>query len=330
MKISNQELIQYMHGALIAEELDGYVLLRRFPEAQAQKYITALNNEEFYKKTFASAGMRLAMKTDAKAISFQYRSVAASSQTRCVFDLYVEGVLVESAGSLEAEPIYEGAFRFALPEGEKQVEVYLPCLYSMRFSAVELEGATVAEPIAKAHKLLCYGDSITQGYTTDLPSLTYVNRLADLLDAEVVDKAIGGDRFNPYILEVEDGYQPDIVTVAYGTNDWRGNTVEVFARNHAAFIETVAKRYADAKVFVLTPIWRGNANELTQCGSFYEVCDAIRATAEQYENVTVIDGLSLVGHHPAFFMPDVLHPNDLGHVLYGETLAKEIKKHLQF
>ena len=333
MKISNEALKKLIHGAVDFTEQNGALMFRRYPEAQAQQYLEVIHSEDYYKKTFATAGMRLAFRTDASAFSVRYRGRQASSRKVCLFDLYVNGALMENAGTEEAETNFEGRLSFAFPAGEKEVVLYLPNLYGALLFEAELADATFVEPLPKARKLLCYGDSITQGYTTRYPSLSYANRMADLLEAEVVNKGIGGDIFNPALLEVDDGYRPDIVTVAYGTNDWsRLNkndwsqaAKEEYEYNHTAFIRKLAEKYAESKIFLFTPIWRGNADE-----SFYAHCERLRSFAEQIENVTVIDGLSLIAHEPGFFMPDLLHPNDLGHVTYGDAAAKEIKKHLQF
>lgn len=333
MKLTNETLKQLVHGAVDFEEQEGALMLRRYPEAQAQQYLKVIHDEDYYKKTFATAGMRLAFRTDASGFSACYRGRQASSRKVCFFDLYINGVLMETVGTEEAETGFEGKFSFDLAAGEKDVVLYLPNLYGAMLFDFELADATFVEPIHKARKLLCYGDSITQGYTTRNPSLSYVNRMADLLDAEVVNKGIGGDVFNPALLAVDDGCCPDLVTVAYGTNDWARmkrqdwsqDAKEKYEYDHITFLRKLSEKYAESKIFVFTPIWRGNADE-----SFYAHCERLRADAERFENITVIDGLSLIAHEPGFFMPDLLHPNDLGHATYGEAAAKEIKKHLQF
>ena len=44
--------------------------------------------------------------------------------------------------------------------------------------------------------MICFGDSITQGYTSKFSSLSYVNQVARALNAEVVNQGIGGYYFN--------------------------------------------------------------------------------------------------------------------------------------
>lgn len=215
-----------------------------------------------------------------------------------------------------------------LPEGEHKLTLYFPNLYGMAIGDVELTDATFVNPCVRKYAMVCFGDSITQGHDSVCSAVSYVNRMADELDAAVVDKGIGGDRFFPELLEINDGYEPDLVTVAYGTNDWRGSPREDFEKNLAGFMKGLSVRYPEAKVFIVTPLWRGNylATD-TKAGTFAQVSADIRAEAEKY-GFTVIDGMGLLPHEPAYFMPDVLHPNDEGHALYGKNLAAEIKKYL--
>ena len=69
-------------------------------------------------------------------------------------------------------------------------------------------------------RILCFGDSISQGYDALYPSNQYTPQLAKLLDAEEYNKAIGGEIFRPELALARDDFEPEYITVAYGTNDW--------------------------------------------------------------------------------------------------------------
>ena len=51
-------------------------------------------------------------------------------------------------------------------------------------------------------------------------------RLADALGAEEVNKAIGGECFFPELAATKEDFQPEYITVAYGTNDWSRKSAE--------------------------------------------------------------------------------------------------------
>lgn len=60
------DLKNFAKCAVAVEEQNGFLQFCRFPVEQAQQYITALNSPDFYRKTRATAGVRLELKTDAK------------------------------------------------------------------------------------------------------------------------------------------------------------------------------------------------------------------------------------------------------------------------
>ncbi len=328
MFLTIDEMKDLVVGAVEMELRDGLFHFYRFTAEQAETYLTVHNNEDFYTKTFATAGVRLECETDAASIGFRFEAKRCSSRHFCRFDVYVNDVLINHMEAKDLADDWEGEFRMDLPAGEKKLTLYLPNLFGMAIGDVELADATYAKPCAHQYTMVCYGDSITQGYDAVCPSLSYANRMATVLDAAVVNKGIGGDRFNPALLTVDDGVEPDLVTVTYGTNDWNGATREELEKNLAGFMKGLAERYPNAKVFVATPIWRGNYLATDKkAGSFESVTELIKAEAEKY-GYTVIPGMELVPHDPTFFVADVLHPNDMGHLWYGEQLAKEIRKHL--
>lgn len=328
MKLTIEEIKDIVTGAVEVELRDGMFRFFRFDPEQAERYLTVKNNEDFYLKTSATAGIRLECVTDASMLRFRFSARRCSSRHFCYVNGYVDGEAVKSVGEDQTLDEYEGAFEMALPEGTHRVTVYLPNFYGMAIGDVELENARVLEPYARKYSMICYGDSITQGYDAIQPVNSYVNRLADLLDAAPVDKGIGGDRFFPELLETDDGLRPDLVTVAYGTNDWSGASREEFTRNMTGFMKALSLRHGDAKVFVLTPIWRGNYQAADKkAGSFEQIAAEIKAEAERYD-FQVIDGMTLVPHDPAYFAADQLHPNEKGMAVYAEKLAEEIKKAL--
>ena len=72
----------------------------------------------------------------------------------------------------------------------------------------------------KPKTLTLFGDSITQGYDVLYPSSHYLLKCAATLNAQIYNKAIGGDIFRPELAQIKDSYEPDYIVVAYGTNDW--------------------------------------------------------------------------------------------------------------
>ena len=307
-------------GAAAIVEENGAVLFHRFTEEQRKVYES---NHGFWLKTFADAGMRLEFTTDAKSFVFGGFAEEASSRNFYFFDVYVNGALVRHVGSYSYATDREFRFEVELPEGTNRVAVYFPWTVKIRLNELDFVGATKIVPVEKKRRILCYGDSITQGYDSQYPSLAYTNIIADMLDAEVINKAIGGDRFNPELAALPDAGPFDLVTVAYGTNDWSHESREFLADRSARFFELVARNYSDTPICAVLPLWRHDWMRVTKVGTFAEGHAIIRAAAEKHRNIKIVNGWELLPHLESC-VSDGLHPNDFGFTFMARNLFREL------
>ena len=157
--------------------------------------------------------------------------------------------------------------------------------------------------------------------------MSYTSILAESIGAELINKAIGGDIFNPALVRAAQPQNPiAAVTVAYGTNDWNRCPLEQILNNCREFFAELEKQYPTVPVLVILPIWRKDLNKETAAGDFLEVRQKIRQIAEQYANVQIIDDLSLTPHLPEFYSDAYLHPNDMGFLAMGKNLLGHARK----
>ena len=320
MELTLETLQRITTGTVSIAQEDGWFCFRRF----SQKPVVYFpDDSDFQAKVTATASVKLDFTTDAQNLEFQYRATRASSRSLFFFDLYVNGALVATHGCADAEEKSDGCFSYVLPDGENRVTLYFPNLYNMMLKDISLADASSVLPPDYAHTMICYGDSITQGYDTEHPSLSYANRLAFSLNANMINKGIGGDVFHPEL--IDDVLAPDIVTVAFGTNDWAHSEYDVFLRDSAAFLRKIRNFYPHAKVFVITPIWRRDIDRITACGKFENIAASLKYLCRSFSGVYVIDGLSLAAHVPEMLV-DHVHPGDLGHVLYAANLTAAMQK----
>ena len=211
---------------------------------------------------------------------------------------------------------------FDLGAGEKEVEIFLPWSADTLLEELSLaDGATII-PIKRDKKLLCFGDSITQGVCARLSSARYASLLADGLQMEEYNKAIGGERFIPKLATFKEEFAPDLITVAYGTNDFTKVSFELFEQNCFGFFQNLRQTYPDTPICAITPIWRKHQDR-PEFGPFSLVEQTIRAACAE-QKIHVICGYNLVPHQEELMADAILHPNDEGFAIYAENLLKEI------
>lgn len=309
------------HGAVGIVEDDGVFQFHRFTEAQRAVYT---DNHDFWRKTFGTSGIRLEFVTDATRVAVAGCAEPASSRNFYDFDVAVNGVLVmhQSYDSCIETP--EFAFDIELDGRMNRVALYLPCLTRIGLKKFAFAGESRIAPVEKKRRMLCFGDSITQGYDTRHPSLAYPNQLADALDAEMVNKGVGGDKFNPALAILPDAEIPDLITVAYGTNDWSVRERKELEDSATAFFDTLARLYPDTPVCAMLPIWRRDLDRITKVGTFADAAKIIRNAASRHPRATVVDGLGLLPHLPECCVADGLHPNDFGFLMMTRNLLRKL------
>jgi lysophospholipase L1-like esterase len=325
MILSASQIRSITKGAAMIREVENGLRFDRFTQRELDMY--QATNADFYKKAQSSAGIRLEFKTDSRRLAFSALTAPGSSRPFCHFDLYRDGVFFAQIGSNQIDSALSG--EFDLGKGEKEIRLYFPWSASTLLQSVTLDDGATLIPLKKERTMLIYGDSITQGYDTHHPSLSYASLLTDALEAEAFNKAIGGEFFNPALAKSAEAENPDLITVAYGTNDWSKKTLEEFEANCAEFYTTLSKKYPNSKIFALTPIWRADWDQrITGVGEFPHVAEHIQKVAASLPNVTVLTGFDWVPKEESYFADRYLHPNDQGFIHYFQGLYQAIKQYL--
>lgn len=327
MKLNLEQISTIARGAARISYVDEKICLFRFTKEQEDLY--EVSNADFYKKTFATAGVILEFMTDSSTLSLEVEVFSGSSRKFFAHSIYVNGNKYATLNCLcDNNGIFGGKWTF--PEGEKKVKIYFPWSTASRIIDMSLDDGATLIPVRKQKKMIMFGDSITHGYDAMSPENSYAARLADALDVEAINKGIGGEVFRGKLSEFKDSIEPDYITVAYGTNDWSVGNRERFETHCKAFYENLSKNYPNSKIFAITPIWRNEyaTGKITDIGTLDRVEEYIREVTAALPNVTVIKGLDLVPPSADFFAPDIIHPNDKGFEHYFENLVAEIKKHI--
>ena len=336
MKLTFAQLKPLVKGAaVISENADGSAFLRRFTPEQAAIYppYSVQNEEGFLCQT--SAGITVDFYTDSTVLKVTLTGQQHKDRKTMIVDLLVDGNRLLSqvcwlppADKTAVADYGTHQVMFALPEGEHRVTLQLSYVCSVDGITVEVDDGATVRPYTHKGRFLAFGDSITQGYSAQYTYRTYAAQLGRLLDMEVCNFGISGERFEEK--KIVPGTYPacDFVTVAYGTNDFGHEEAgeELFAKNMPAFFRKAAAEFSSVPVFVILPLWRKDLEKrYNSVGSFESVRKRIAEEAGKYPNFRIIDTWEFIPHKAKFFADGVLHPKDKGMDCYAEKLAEAVK-----
>ena len=322
MKLSFDKIRELAVGAIkITEETDG-IHFYRCTEKQTEAWLgqsTVLSD-----RSLTTCGVCLDFHTNSKNLEF---NVVNGNK----FDLYIDGVLRAQFKMNDYRERGEAA-RFSLCDGlgnEKndiRVTIVFPSHEVGVLSYVELDDGAYATRHDFDRKMLFIGDSITQGWDSKYDSLSYAWRTTRHFNAETVNQGIGGAYFHEDCFDPLP-FSPDAVIVAYGTNDFgHYHTYDEMRAHVSAHLKLIADEYKNAKIFVLSPIWR-DKRDGKKMGTF-ENCRQIVIEEAEKLGLIHIDGLTLVPPSPEFFADEYLHPNDAGFGIYADNLTKALRKYI--
>jgi lysophospholipase L1-like esterase len=153
---------------------------------------------------------------------------------------------------------------------------------------------------------------------------------------------------NLTLLKSIDFNNVDMITIAYGTNDYTGGSFlgertefDVFSVCGALkyAIKRIQTTYPHIKILVITPIWRyfgeigseeyvdSDTHNPNGTGTLRDFADAI-ISASKLMRVPVLESysnLSISQYNCTNLMVDKTHLNDAGRKLYGELISGKIR-----
>ena len=313
VRYSNKELRQFWFGAYSFDETeDGYLQAFQYSKPQMEYFRKTF--DFWYDRCMASSAKTLEFITEARKVSFEYRIIWEGSQDSV--EAAVNGLIADIRYVKDLDK--EGTIEFDFPEGKKQAVIYLPADATILIRNL-VSDAPLSRP-CKNEKVLWLGDSITQGYGPLRSSGTYVSVANRLLNYDIVNQGIGGYIFDKGSLMKMDGYTPEKVIVALGTNQYGTESMKAVED----YFETLRSLYdSQIPILCITPLWRGDHPD--EIPTLVRFCDRLKEIAGSYDHVTVVDGFNLVPHLPEYYL-DNLHPNGLGAEVYGRNLVEEIRK----
>ncbi len=312
MKLTNEELKQIYFGAYSFDETaDGYLMAHQYTKAQEDYFEKAF--DFWFERCNASTAKTLEFETEATTVSFAYQILWIGSEDS--FEICVDGLITDIKYIKDIDKT--GTITFEMPAGKKSVIIYLPADALVVIKDFEINATFT--PAKKGEKVLWLGDSITQGYGPLRSAQTYVSVANRLLNYDIINQGIGGYIYDSKVLVEMEGYKPDKIIVALGTNQYGTEDMS----DIEAYYEILTTLYKDIPVLAITPLWRGD--NLESLPTFIKFCDNLKEIIQKHSIVTMVEGWKLVPHLPEYYL-DNLHPNQLGTEVYARNLVREIER----
>ena len=301
-KLTNAEILSLSVGVIDFEESDKGLHLYKCLREQIAAY--AAISETFGLWATRTTGVRLDFVTDSSFFSF--KAVEGKK-----FELFINGVK-DSQIKLEIGEVFSK--ELDVSNGKNRLTLVFPNHESAVIADVTLdEGASYTRhEHTFGKKIMFIGDSITQGWNSASDSNCYAYQVSLRYDADSVIFGVGGACFDESIVASYDNYHPDVVIVAFGTNDV-AKGVDVLKMNMRRFLDKLIPLYKNSKIIGISPIWCVDCKE-----PFVDFCALIRDIYSEY-GIECIDGLPLVSHDTDCY-DDNWHPNDKGFIEYADNL----------
>ena len=302
----------------VQETPHGFVA-SRFTAKQMDFYIS--QGQGAFDRAVNNAGVCLEFITGKAEISFDFYNRAFSRPFVC-FDIFEDDIFVKPV-KFEDET-KSGTVLYKRKKAQpSKITIYLPCMAQTHISNISFGDYSAAKSEKK--RLLALGDSVTQGMNGICPSQNYVAVLARNLGMDFINQGVGGQPYNALSFDAQMEYRPNIITVAFGANDFNiVESAEKIYENACEHLAKVREFAKNAPVFVISPVWRFDIEENKDLHEKATALnDFIRQAAEK-SGFAYVRGLDMIPHDEMFFGTKNLHPCDLGFVNYGNNLAKTI------
>lgn len=321
MILTDEQLLKTLTGYVEMTTRNGHLAPLRFGKKVRETAYPEGNR--FRDAMFHTSGVTAHFITNSDTLSFFYAVPEANAGHS--FDIFVNGVLLSHTPCTAKS----GKIELALTAPRSEVTIYFPHHAAGQiFDLAISDGASFELPPAPALRWLVLGDSITHGSTARFASMTYAHQTARALSAEIINQGISGEYFNPFGVDDELPFTPDLITSACGTNDWsqttRGRLVAAVNGTYARLRD----KYPKTPIVQILPFFRVDHTRVTGVGTFEDARTIIREAASRY-GVQIIDGVTLIPHLPPFFADLRLHPNDLGFQFIADGLAEKLPAFLK-
>ncbi|VGO15383.1 hypothetical protein PDESU_03966 [Pontiella desulfatans] len=217
-------------------------------------------------KALTGTGISIEFKTDSDAILARFSQDLSAEYKGGRFSYYEDGVLMGSTDFFGGEDM-SFTINSASPGTASVYRITMPTWANPVFQGLELELGSSLQPLAPAAQktYVSIGDSITHGRGQAVSSETYPWRVAEALDLDLYNVAVGGAKISVPTAEMLADFPPvDVVTVLIGYNDLHaGKSIVEYAADFSAMLDALRVSQPDARIVCISPTYTDNPSNTT-------------------------------------------------------------------
>lgn len=147
--------------------------------------------------------------------------------------------------------------------------------------------------------------------------MSYAGRCALAFQAEILNLAVSGAKYDPRLSQAVPDWDCDFITVAYGTNDFnQSDPIDLFRNSSGALLDALVREYPGIPIFQISVLTWAERTEPDGNGTYIDDFRRVQIElAQKHEQVTLIPGTEMIPDEPAFFVDNVHKNRDSDHFL---------------
>ncbi len=316
-RLSFEEIKAISVGSIRFTESAGVLSFYKSTEAQ----ITAWGgyNADLKTRSETTTGVRLDFETDSSSFYFE------TPTTSVKFELYING---EKSQDLTGKSAHFIELDTSANDTNR-VTLIFPSHNIGKISTVQFDGGATVTRHQFDKKILFIGDSITQGYNSGVDSVSYAHIVTRHFNADSVIQGVGGAAYSHINALSAIPYDPDVVIVALGCNDWNNNSNATDYRNRVTtYLNKIDQLYGDKTVIVISPIPR--LDETSSATLPLASARNIISQEASSRGFVHVNGGDLVPANATYYATnDTYHPNAKGFEEYAKNLIPLIETYVE-
>lgn len=287
-------------------------------------------------KAQTTSGIVLQLATDSNSIEFDFAPIPTENRGS-EFVLFENNVAVKTFKFARKDKQLNMAYQSKLEGVEKEYKLTLPTWSNVALQGISIDddAKLVAVKSPRKGKYVAMGDSITHGVGQKNATETYAYILAESLDLELFNVAVGGGKTSiPTAEMLNDFGDIELLTLLIGYNDWNSPKADLatYKANVDKMLSIIRKSHPETTIYCITPLFTKTLKAKTvdvpvqsYRQAVIDVVNAKQKSGDSKINFIEGDKITSVKNLREDNPKDPVHLGINGARMLAEELIKEIK-----